>query len=65
MEQQSVIRCPACGHEKEEVMPSDACLYFYECTGCEELLKPKEGDCCVFCSFGAVKCPPMQNECCG
>ena len=24
------------------------------------LLRPNPGDCCVFCSFGSVKCPPMQ-----
>ncbi|MHA2389931.1 MAG: GDCCVxC domain-containing (seleno)protein, partial [Candidatus Hodarchaeales archaeon] len=22
---------------------------------------PKQGDCCVFCSYGDVKCPPMQE----
>ncbi len=48
-------------------MPTDACLYFYECTGCHALLRPKAGDCCVFCSFGSVKCPPIQqsSHCCG
>jgi hypothetical protein len=24
------------------------------------LLKPKPGDCCVFCSYGSVACPPVQ-----
>src|ERR1017187_5142904 len=41
-------------------MPVDACLYFYECTRCAVLLKPKAGDCCIFCSYGTVKCPPKQ-----
>jgi hypothetical protein len=41
-------------------MPTDACIYFYECEGCETLLKPNQGDCCIFCSFGSVKCPPIQ-----
>ena len=41
-------------------MPSDACQYFYECTGCHTLLRPKPGDCCVFCSYGSVPCPPVQ-----
>ena len=28
-------------------------------------LKPKKGDCCVYCSYGNVKCPPIQKEeCC-
>jgi hypothetical protein len=25
------------------------------------LLKPKSGDCCVFCSYGDVPCPPIQE----
>lgn len=64
---QSRITCPICGHEKTETMPGDACQYFYECEACHVLLKPKPGDCCVFCSFGTVPCPPIQKagQCCG
>ncbi len=62
MQLKSTIRCPECGYEKEETMPTDACQFFYECTRCGTLLKPKKGDCCVFCSYGSVKCPPKQNE---
>lgn len=57
---ESTITCPACGAAKTETMPTDACRYFYECTGCGTLLRPKRGDCCVFCSYGSVSCPPMQ-----
>jgi hypothetical protein len=62
----STIKCPKCGFEKEETMPVDACQYFYECGSCKEMLRPKSGDCCVFCSYGTMKCPPMQigNNCC-
>ena len=28
---------------------------------CGALLKPKPGDCCVFCSYGDVPCPPIQE----
>lgn len=56
----SEITCPQCGHQKTEMMPTDACIYFYECEECGTLLKPNQGDCCVFCSFGSVKCPPIQ-----
>ncbi len=66
---QSVITCPECGLAKEETMPTGACQWYYECTGCGALLKPKPGDCCVFCSYGSVPCPPVQSEgkggCCG
>ena len=63
---QSSITCPHCKHKQEETMPTDACQYFYVCKNCNNRLKPNEGDCCVFCSFGSVKCPPIQqkNDCC-
>jgi hypothetical protein len=63
---ESIIQCPVCGHKKAEVMPVNACQYFYECENCKTLLKPKAGDCCVYCSYGTVKCPPTQNNesCC-
>lgn len=58
----SVITCPSCHMAKLEIMPTDACLFFYECTGCGMLLRPKPGDCCVFCSWGSVPCPPVQKS---
>jgi len=57
----STLTCPDCGTQAVETMPTDACLYFYTCTGCGILLKPKRGDCCVFCSYGSVPCPPIQE----
>lgn len=32
-------------------MSTDRCVFFYDCRGCGKTLKPKEGDCCVFCSY--------------
>lgn len=63
---ESTLACPNCGHQKTEIMPTDACQYFYECKSCGQLLKPKPGDCCVFCSYGTVPCPPIQegSGCC-
>lgn len=60
----SIITCPHCGHTKEGVMPTDACQYFYECEGCHQRIKPQTGDCCVYCSYGTVKCPPVQQGTC-
>ena len=62
----STITCPNCGFQKEDIMPTDACQYFYKCANCKTTLKPKQGDCCVFCSYGSVKCPPIQinKSCC-
>lgn len=69
----STIKCPHCGHEAAEAMPSNACVAFYPCSSCGVMLRPKPGDCCVFCSYGTVPCPPIQAEragvagaaCCG
>lgn len=63
---QSTITCPNCGHKKTEMMPTDACEYFYECKKCKTRLKPLKGDCCVYCSYGTIKCPPIQagDNCC-
>ena len=63
---QSIITCPACGFQKEETMPTDACQFFYTCSNCNKTLKPVQGDCCVFCSYGTIKCPPIQqgSSCC-
>jgi len=62
----SVITCPHCGRESREQMRTNACQFFYDCPGCGGLLRPKAGDCCVFCSYGTVKCPPIQlgGDCC-
>lgn len=66
VELKSTLTCPNCGHKKDEIMPTDACAYFYECESCKARLKPLEGDCCVYCSYGTVKCPPIQagDNCC-
>lgn len=66
MQINSVITCPQCGFQKEEEMPTDSCVFFYECGKCKAFLKPNTGDCCVFCSYGSVKCPPKMSEkgCC-
>ena len=62
----SAITCPECGSKKIQDMPTNACQWYYECEECHHLLKPKPGDCCVYCSYGTVACPPVQEngKCC-
>lgn len=62
----SIITCPLCGHQSQEEMPIDSCQFFYRCPHCETMLRPLEGDCCVYCSYGSVPCPPVQiaGNCC-
>ncbi len=63
---ESTITCPKCGTQTTETMPQNACVARFECPQCGALLKPLDGDCCVFCSYGTVPCPPVQtgNSCC-
>ena len=62
----SQITCPNCGYQKVEDMPTNTCQFFYECEICKTVLKPLKGDCCVYCSYGTVPCPPIQEDksCC-
>jgi hypothetical protein len=66
MNLQSEITCPECGHRAVDTMPTNACQYLYDCKGCGAVLKPRPGDCCVYCSYGTVPCPPIQqgDACC-
>jgi hypothetical protein len=47
---------------RPEIMLVDACQFYYECGNCEALLRPNPSDCCAFCSFGSLKCLPMQQQ---
>ncbi len=63
---ESMLTCPKCGNAALEKMPLDSCRFFHECVACHALMRPMPGDCCVFCSYGSVKCPPvqLQGRCC-
>ncbi len=73
MQVTSTLTCPECGVASVETMPTNACQYFYDCRHCGAVLRPIKGDCCVFCSYGDVPCPPIQaasgsgaaEGCCG
>jgi hypothetical protein len=58
--QVSVLTCPICRSQREEVMSPVTALLTYECRSCHEVLRPGPGDCCVFCCYGSVKYPPAQ-----
>lgn len=61
MQLTSALTCPECGGVSVETMPTDACLFFYDCPKCAALLRPLKGDCCVFCSYGDTPCPAIQE----
>ncbi|HLL86194.1 MAG TPA: GDCCVxC domain-containing (seleno)protein [Thermoleophilaceae bacterium] len=52
---------PGCGATAREKMPETACQRFYQCSRCGLVLRPREGDCCVFCSYADIYCPPRQT----
>lgn len=59
---ENTLTCPHCGATQIETMPTDRCVFFWECPHCHVVSRPTHGDCCVFCSYGVVKCPPVQEE---
>ncbi|MDQ4421241.1 hypothetical protein OOT33_12480 [Sphingobium sp. DEHP117] len=66
----STLTCPHCGHQATETMPTNACQFFYDCRGCGAVLKPKQGDCCVFWFLWrrSVSADPDRGQgasCCG
>ena len=61
---QSTITCLQCHQKNIEQMPTNYCQYILKCPNCKNKLKSKEGDCCVYCSYGSVKCPPIQKGGC-
>lgn len=58
----STLACPDCGGQDVRTMPADACVIVTACRFCHTTMRPKPGDCCVFCSYGDVPCPPIQQE---
>ena len=56
------ITCPKCQTRTRAEMPEDACVHVFECPECRTLLRPLSGDCCVFCSYGDVRCPPQREN---
>lgn len=58
----TAVTCPECGSEAEERMPEDACVVVWNCPECGAELRPRPGDCCVFCSHGSTPCPPEQGD---
>jgi len=57
MKMTAIITCPTCGTKTEGEIPEDACLIFWDCPACRTTLRPKPGDCCVFCSYADRRCP--------
>ncbi|WP_130277496.1 GDCCVxC domain-containing (seleno)protein [Cecembia calidifontis] len=61
----NLFTCPN-ATKKSEIIPKDTCQYFYECGNCKIVLRPKEGDSCLYWNYGTVNGPPRQagTSCC-
>lgn len=57
---ESLMRCPHCQAAQVEAMPMERCVILWDCPTCGQAVRPKLGDCCVFCSYGSVPCPSKQ-----
>ena len=56
------LTCPECVHRTAETMPTDRCVFFHQCRGCKAVLKPRAGDCFIYCSYGSVRCPFVHDQ---
>lgn len=54
------LTCPECGTQQAAEMLDSGHSYAYQCDGCKEIIEKKEESCCVYCSYGEVKCPSQQ-----
>lgn len=54
---EATLTCPFCSSKQTAELPSDACVPFYKCKNCGEIIKTKDSECCVFCSYGDKNCP--------
>ncbi|MBI5120240.1 MAG: hypothetical protein HZA67_04500 [Rhodospirillales bacterium] len=59
---ETTLTCPSCRHRWAETMPDNACVQWSDCPSCGQRLTPKQGDCCVYCSYGSIPCPPIQKS---
>ena len=62
---ESTLTCPQCGAQVTEKMPTDMCVVRWRCPACGAEARPAPGDCCVYCTYGSVACPPIQHAAAG
>lgn len=60
LKKQSLVKCPHCNFEEFLDMSFDNCIISHKCNSCGKIMTPREGECCIFCSYGSEKCPTKQ-----
>jgi hypothetical protein len=56
----NALTCPDCGSKQNVEMLESGYSYAYQCDSCSEIIEKKHESCCVYCSYGEVKCPEEQ-----
>ncbi len=56
----NMLTCPECASQQTAEMLDTGHSYAYQCDHCSEIIEKKEDSCCVYCSYGEVKCPSQQ-----
>lgn len=51
------MKCPKCGFEEDIEVPEKACLQFWKCKSCGEMVSAPKNECCVVCAYSDKKCP--------
>lgn len=58
----AMLTCPNCGHKQQGEIPTDSCVPFYVCEGCQQTIKAAGDECCVFCSYADKQCPLKKKD---
>src|ERR1700745_2564010 len=56
----STVTCPTCGTQQQLTIPSEDPLRVYHCPKCLSWLQPRQGDHCIFESYGSVPFVAIQ-----
>jgi hypothetical protein len=57
---ESVVTCPVCKTKELLTIPAESPLGVYHCPKCLTWLSPKQGDHCIFESYGSKHCAQIQ-----
>lgn len=58
---QTIMKCPSCRTTETVTMDPKTPGDFFTCKECKQTHEPRLGDCCVYCSYGSVNCPAVQE----
>ncbi|WP_293596999.1 MULTISPECIES: GDCCVxC domain-containing (seleno)protein [unclassified Polynucleobacter] len=58
----TTITCPNCRGQESLEISQGYSQHLYRCPSCSTILKPKSGDCCIFCSFGSLDCSSAEQN---